>query len=130
MLASLSLFACNDPQSYFDPHTQLHWMHCPVGQKYSHNQCVGTVVTMHWDESLRYCAELGVGQLEWRLASRNELMQYYAHYNRQKMAVINLYWSSSTDASNSELAWYLVPGLNWLYANLKELDGVVLCVAS
>ena len=85
---------------------------------------------MHWDEALRYCADLNYSKREWRLANRDELLNYYVHFGALKMDIVNLYWSGSTQPANPELAWYLVPKLNSLFANLKELDGLVLCVTS
>jgi len=126
----LLLAACSEPQSYFDKQTQLYWQHCPAGQQMSFNRCYGTVKTLQWQEALRYCAALKTNQQSWRLASRTELLAYYHYYGTKKLPIINLYWSSSTDPSNPQLAWYLIPQLNWLYANLKELDGLVLCVSS
>ena len=129
MLICLLLTACHESPFYFDSQTQLHWQHCPAGQQLIFNHCRRTAKTLQWDEALRYCASLDNNQ-SWRLPNRTELLAYYSHYGTQKMAIINLYWSSSTEPNNPQLAWYLIPQLNWLYANLKELDGLVLCVKS
>lgn len=127
----MGLFSCSkNPQAYYDQLTRLHWMHCPVGQDYVDNQCQGRAKTMHWDEALRYCTTLDSAGYEWRLPKREELLNYYLHFGALKMNNVNFYWSSSTEPDNPELAWYLIPKLNVLFANLKELDGLVLCVTS
>jgi len=83
---------------------------------------------MHWDEALRYCADLNNSKLEWRLARRDELLNYYLHFGALKMNIVNLYWTSTTKPGNHQLAWYLIPKLNLLITNPKQLDGLVLCV--
>lgn len=85
---------------------------------------------MHWDEALRYCTASSGAGLHWRLANRNELISYYIGHGIDKMRIINIYWSSTTQIHQPELAWYVIPRSNVLFANLKELDGLVLCVAS
>lgn len=125
------LTACNkEPQAFYDQQTSLYWTHCPAGQVFSLKQCRGTAKTMHWDEALRYCSEIDSAHRQWRLPKRDELLKYYLHFGVLKMDIVNLYWSSSTHPDNPELAWYLIPKLNLLFANLKELDGLVLCVTS
>lgn len=131
LIFKLNLSACNsDAQSFFDQQTGLYWTHCPAGQIFSKNQCQGTAKTMHWDEALRYCVALDSAQQKWRLPKRDEMINYYLHFGILKMDIVNFYWSSSTYPNNPELAWYLIPKLNLLFANLKELDGLVLCVTS
>lgn len=128
LLMIINLAACSrEPASYYEQQTGLYWMQCPVGQVYYEYQCQGVAKTMHWDEALRYCA--GLGGL-WRLASREQLIAYYTSFGALKMNIGNLYWTSSTQSGHPELAWYLIPKLNILVANLKELDGLVLCVTS
>lgn len=129
-MCELLLIGCSEPQFYFDKQTELYWMHCPVGQTYVRNQCQGTATTMHWDKALRYCAASSDADLQWRLASRNELISYYLDQGIDKMRIINIYWSSTTQTHQPELAWYVIPRSNVFFTNLKELDGLVLCVAS
>jgi hypothetical protein len=114
--------------SLYDHVTQRFWQHCPAGQDYDGIRCQGKVWLLSWQKSLQYCAGLD-GQLLWRLPTRNELLQYYHHYGQQRLALRNLYWTSSTDAERPQLAWYLIPSVDWIYTNYKELDGISLCVA-
>lgn len=103
----------------------LLWQHCPAGQFFEKNHCRGNPITLQWDEALRYCAKNKM-----RLAKRDELLDYYQQKHPASLNIANLYWTSTTDPQNPELAWYLIPKLDWVYANLKELDGLVLCVTS
>ncbi|WP_428355684.1 DUF1566 domain-containing protein [Methyloprofundus sp.] len=131
MIFNINLLACSsEPQAFFDQQTGLYWTHCPAEQVFTDQLCQGNAITMHWDEALRYCAELNNSKRQWRLANRDELLSYYVHFGALKMDMVNLYWTSSTQPDNPELAWYLIPKLNLLVANLKELDGLVLCVTS
>ncbi|HIL77387.1 MAG: DUF1566 domain-containing protein [Methyloprofundus sp.] len=127
---SLLIDCSREPQYYYDQQTRLYWMHCPAGQEYTGMLCQGNAVTMHWDEGLRYCAGLDSAKGQWRLASRDELQNYYLHFGVLKMDIVNLYWSSSSPANRPDLAWFLVPKLNSTSTNLKELDGLILCVSS
>lgn len=106
-------------------HKNLLWQPCPAGQLLNKTECQGTALTLPWDKALNYCA-----QQDMRLATRNELLNYYLQEHPVSLDIANLYWTSSTDLDKPELAWYLIPRLDWVYANLKELDGLVLCVTS
>lgn len=112
----------------FDIGTQKLWQHCPNGQHYDGSHCQGTIKLLSWQKSLQYCASLD-SKLPWRLPTRNELLQYYYQHGQQKLHWRNLYWSSSTNEEQPQSAWYLIPGLDWVFANYKELDGISLCVA-
>lgn len=125
-LIFLLLGACSNP----DPlqlveHKGLLWQRCPAGQLFTQDECQGIPTTLPWDKALNYCAEQNM-----RLATRHELLNYYLQEHPVSLSIANLYWSSSTDFKKPELAWYLIPKLDWVYANLKELDGLVLCVTS
>ncbi len=131
-LLCLFISGCNiqDPSSQTtQPKSDKWWQACPAGQSLENQICQGRPITMAWHEALGYCASLS-GKKTWRLPDRNELLNFY-HWpeSRNALSFVNLYWSSTTNEDNPQMAWYLVPGLDWLYFNLKELDGLVLCVA-
>ena len=122
----LLLAGCSNPDTLqLVKNNSLLWLHCPAGQFFDNTQCQGTAITLPWDKALKYCATQNM-----RLATRNELLNYYLQEHPTSLSIANLYWSSSTDLKNPDLAWYLIPKLDWVYANLKELDGLVLCVTS
>lgn len=104
------------------------WQACEAGLTYNGKSCRGQVRLLNWQEALNYCAKLEhVGR--WRLPSREELLNYYVVKGRSALHFVNVYWTSSTDIENPELAWYLVPTINLMYTNYKELVGLTLCVA-
>jgi hypothetical protein len=126
LILFLLLTGCSNPDVVqLVANKGLLWQSCPAGQVLNKAECQGTAMTLPWDKALNYCA-----QLDMRLATRNELLNYYLQETPVSLNIANLYWTSSTDADKPALAWYLIPKLNWVYANLKELDGLVLCVIS
>lgn len=73
-------------------------------------------VQKNWSEANAYCEDLVMGGYDdWRLPAINEL-ESIADYTRHKPAIkigfdnvtSHIYWSSSTDVSNSNDAWYLL----------------------
>ncbi|NOT85857.1 MAG: DUF1566 domain-containing protein [Methylococcaceae bacterium] len=105
------------------------WQRCEAGLSYNGITCKGMALTVSWQQALSYCAALEDGTRTWHLPSREALMSYYHETGRSGLHFVNLYWMSTTDSQRPELAWYLIPGLDWVYTNFKELDGLVLCVS-
>ncbi|MCX7086709.1 MAG: DUF1566 domain-containing protein [Methylococcales bacterium] len=112
----------------YDATTKKFWQRCAAGQVYDGMHCKGAVLLLSWQKSLQYCTDLE-GRRAWRLPTRNELLAYYFQHGQQQLIWRNLYWTSSTDVERPQLAWYLIPGLDWMVTNYKELDGISLCVA-
>lgn len=126
LILLLLLSSCSTPDlSQVVENKNLLWRRCPAGQTFTQDECQGIPLTLPWDKALNYCAKQNM-----RLATRNELLNYYLQQYPASLQIANLYWSSSTHLKNPELAWYLIPKIDWVYANLKELNGLVLCVRS
>jgi hypothetical protein len=99
-----------------DTSTGLAWQGCVAGR--SGDSCdVGFAAFLEWKEALAYCAELDWGGYgDWRLPDRGEL-QSIVDYNRYSPSIdptafpqtpSSYFWSSSSLAASSNLAWYMV----------------------
>ncbi|MDH5560269.1 MAG: DUF1566 domain-containing protein [Deltaproteobacteria bacterium] len=59
-----------------------------------------------WRNAMDYCASLTLsGYADWRLPNKEELQVLYQHRNRLKSYKADFYWSSTTYAGNTTVAW-------------------------
>lgn len=136
-LLALSLSLYYDPQShqqqYHSQSTRLFWQYCSPT---SLNSCPEPLL-LDWGQALRYCTQLQWASFtDWRLPNRAELLSLV---NRQKRTPAvndvlaqntkdNVYWSSSTDSEQPELAYYISFFSGNSYANSKRVQAYVRCV--
>ena len=108
---------------FYQPSNNHLLFSCPAGQVKVNSLCEGNPISMNWQKALSYC-----DKKQTRLANRNELLYYFFNDLNKQNLKNNIYWSSTTNKENPHLAWYFVAGINRLYSNQKELDGLVVCV--
>ena len=99
-----------------DTTTDLMWQQCIYGQTWDGDNCTGSAATRTWDEAAAYVQELNdnntLGYDDWRLPTRNEL-QSLVNYSLYEPATTFpgeeslSYWSSTTNAENTSIAWYV-----------------------
>lgn len=136
-LLALSLSLYYDPQShqqeYHSQSTGLSWQYCSPTIL---NSCPEPLL-LNWGQALRYCTQLQWESFtDWRLPNRTEILSLI---NRQKRTPAisdflaqdtkdNVYWSSSTDSEQPELAYYISFFSGNSYANSKRVQAYVRCV--
>jgi len=89
-----------------------------------------------WVEAISYCEALTLGgNDDWRLPNKKELLSIvdYNTYNPAISSVFqnttsDLYWSSTTDASNTSNAWSVNFYGGYTYNDDKTHNGSVRCV--
>ena len=95
-----------------DSATGLVWQKCSNGQNAT--SCSGSTSTLKWSNAITYCNGLTLAGRTWRLPNINEL-RTIVDYTKSTALTIdttafpstqsNYYWSSSTYAMNTEIAW-------------------------
>jgi Cys-rich repeat protein len=113
---SSDIFVINGDGTVTDYNTDLMWQQCNYGQTWSVSTCIDSAATLTWQQALEYVQELNDTQYleydDWRLPTRNEL-QRIADYSRSNPATTfpdtrpQSYWSSTTYANNTDLAWWV-----------------------
>jgi len=108
-----------------DSSTKLQWQDDAVGS------------SMTWDSAIDYCENtltLG-GYEDWRLPNKNELSSIvdYATFNPSintqfQNTASNDYWSSTTYASYTSLAWFVYFNYGYTNYNVKDDSLYVRCV--
>ncbi|WP_167483033.1 DUF1566 domain-containing protein [Leptospira noumeaensis] len=101
-----------------DNTTGLTWQKCSYGQN-NDSSCSSAANPLDWSNAITYCNSLSLGSKSWRLPNRNELASLY-DYTKAAGPTINqtvfpntvsspsgYYWTSTTAASNANLAWYI-----------------------
>ena len=109
---TLSLFVQSSVRAEFINHGDGTVTDTETGLMWQQN----TASPMDWRNALVYAEELELaGHSDWRLPDRNEL-QSLVDYSRNNLAIdpeafpgtrSSNYWSSTTHASNNEIAWYV-----------------------
>jgi hypothetical protein len=84
-----------------DNNTGLEWQHCAYGQSWTGSGCSGTPWEGKWDDAVRITASGG-----FRVPTIDEL-KTLAPYDQSVFPGGGWFWSSSTYAYYSYLAWYL-----------------------
>ena len=106
--------------------TQLQWQ----------DNAEAKTVTKTWQGAKDYCAALDLGGYsDWRLPNRKELLsivdlgRYSPSLNPEFLNFVsNYYWSSTTDANYSSLAWLVRFNSGYQYDSLKRYYYYVRCV--
>ena len=112
-----------------DSKTTLEWQ-----DDYSDNG--DSVKSANWTDAIDYCETLSLNsQTDWRLPNKKELLSIvnYDTYNPSINSVFqkntsNDYWSSTTDASYTNYAWYVNFSYGYTYGNAKSGYNSVRCV--
>jgi formylglycine-generating enzyme required for sulfatase activity len=95
-----------------DNATGLVWQKCSRGQN-NDASCSGSATTATWTDAGSYCSSLSLAGKTWRLPSIQEL-ETLPNYSQSNPAIdttifpstkIAVYWSSTTSASNTSIAW-------------------------
>jgi large repetitive protein len=128
----------NNNGTVTDNLTGLVWQKCSMGTFTNTTNCTGgTASTTTWTGALSYCNNLDLGgHTDWRLPNRNEL-QSLVDYSAFNPSVNNLfpntvasyYWSSTTYASNTTLAWNVNFFLGFVFTYNKSNAYYVRCVS-
>jgi len=95
-----------------------------------------TPETMAWSDAQSYCSNLSLdGYTDWRLPTRKELvgLSDYGRYSPAidpifQNTISNIYWSSTTYASNTSLAWIVDFYNGYQVNNVKTSNNYVRCV--
>ncbi|MEA1919946.1 MAG: DUF1566 domain-containing protein [Campylobacterota bacterium] len=94
-----------------------------------------TPTLMNWNEAISYCEALDLDGGAWRLPNINELTSLVddtkidpAIYGIFQNTISNDYWSSTTDADNSEGAWIVHFSYGGQGGSYKTNDNYVRCV--
>ena len=108
-----------------DNRTGLIWQKCTMGQ--TTPNCTGGFGYMTWLSANEYCKNLNLAPPRtWRLPNRNEL-QSLIDYSKSTIPTIDTtffpntqdkYWSSSTYANNTGLAWIV----NFAFVDMAPID--------
>jgi hypothetical protein len=101
----------------------LIWQKCTAGQETTLGNCsTGSAVAYTWSSAITYCEGLTLGgRTDWRLPNINELRSIVDYAKTSAPTIDSIafpntwsfaYWSSSTYAQNTILAWsvYFVNG--------------------
>jgi hypothetical protein len=109
-------FFSNNDGTITDNATGLMWQQCGYGQTWDGDNCTGSYGTRTWQQALDYVQDLNdanyLGYTDWRLPTRNELQSLvdfsiYDPATTFPNTVADAYWSSTTNAGNSDNAWYV-----------------------
>jgi hypothetical protein len=133
-------FTDNSDGTVKDNATGLVWQKCSQGQ--GATDCSGTATAATWTNAITYCSGLNnlpaSSPRTWRLPHVNEL-KTIVDTTKASGATIDttafpataagFYWSSTTYAPNTTLAWYVVFSLGNVFSNLKTTNYYVRCVS-
>jgi len=84
---------------------------------------------LNWENAKKYCQNLSLsGYSDWKLPNESELEKLYKQKSKLKNVISNIYWSSSTYASNTSDAWYVDFDNSRTYYYYKYSSCYVRCV--
>jgi hypothetical protein len=125
------------------PGTELYWRRCPVGQNWNGSRCSGRARKMTWHKAKSACPS------GYRLPTRQEFVNLLggcesdvlsggvgpcnkcsASSNCSSIFISNTdwHWSSSSNASNGDYAWYVSFDFGYVYSYGKDLNAYARCV--
>jgi hypothetical protein len=126
-------FTDNSDGTVKDNATGLIWQKCSQGQ--GATDCSGTATTTTWANAITYCSGLSSASKTWRLPTINEL-KTIVDTTKSSGATIDTtafpatvagsYWSSTTYAPGTTVAWYVSFGFGSVGNGGKALS--VMCV--
>ncbi len=120
------------------PGTNLYWLRCPIGQRWTGSSCEGKARFMKWEKAMNACPG------GYRLPTRQEFVSLLGgcdssvrggKYGRcNKCAESNkcssmfgeetgVYWSSSSSAADSSSAWYVNFDGGYVYYFVGKVGG-------
>ena len=115
-------FVINGDGTVADLNTGLMWQQCNYGQTWNGYECIGSPVTQTWLQSVESINGLNdiyyFGFDDWRLPTRNEL-QSLVDYSYSVPATLfpetvsAYYWSSTSVAGDSGIAWGVLFSIGW-----------------
>jgi hypothetical protein len=142
-------FTDNGNGTITDNNTGLIWQKCSVGQN-NDASCSGTAATYNWYQAsgttnasynaatLNICGSLALAGGGWRLPSKKELMNivdYSIPYpgptiqqTRFPNTAASSYWSSTTSATDPNVAWDVYFNAGYVYLNGRNDSYYVRCV--
>ncbi|MCB1308675.1 MAG: DUF1566 domain-containing protein [Leptospiraceae bacterium] len=93
---------------------EIVWQQCSFGQKPVSGVCVDPPRSLNWYQARKYCTELSLGNLKWRLPERDEL-EALLRPDDTKVPLIDVrlfpltkaddYWTGSTFHDSDRAAW-------------------------
>ena len=100
----------NNPKSekdvIIDPRTKLMWQ----------DNLASETDTMNWNQAIEYCNNLNLANFQnWKLPSRSLLEAVYREESIFSFGASDLYWSSSSYASDSSYAWSVLFEYGYAY---------------
>lgn len=110
-----------DQGTWTDPKTGLMWMRCSMGQTWDGVTAQGKAIQYSWDRAQKIIAEMNknggfAGYTDWwlpKIDTLKKIMRMGGGYNCpdgvlfQPSNSFGTYWSSSTNVSNYNYAWYV-----------------------
>jgi hypothetical protein len=134
---SSSSFTDNNDGTVKDNATGLIWQKCSQGQN-NDSTCSGSAMYANWTAALNYCSNLNLAGRTWRLPTVNELgslldttktIQPTIDTTAFPNTVANGYWSSTTYAPGTTLAWLVNFNDGNVSNFLKANNSYVRCVS-
>jgi hypothetical protein len=120
-----------------DKATGLVWQKCSRGQN-NDATCTGTATTSNWSAVVSDCNSLTLAGKTWRLPNLNELRSIVDRTKATGQAidtsifpatVSDRYWSSTTYATSTTNAWFILFGDGAVDSFLKSDSHYVRCVS-
>ncbi|MFA6195728.1 MAG: DUF1566 domain-containing protein [Sulfurimonas sp.] len=109
----------DSPEVVYDSGTKLLWQ--------DNNDTKS--IKKDWQGATDYCKNLSIDKHnDWRLPSKEELLDLYTKKAILKNVSSDGYWSSTTDESLKDFAWYVVFGNGYFNVASKNADSYVRCV--
>ncbi len=88
-----------------------------------------TSLEKDWSSANSYCKNLSIGEYsDWRLATKNELINLYKHKSNLQNIGSDNYWSSTTYENNNDSVWILHFGNGSVNDDYKFMHEYVRCV--